>query len=556
MTASFLCVAAVAQEPAGNTVDQERQLAEQFNRLELLAGRLAELSQSTQPRRAELLRALVVQSRERDLPGQFEAVVRSLEKESYSAAISGQTRLRGELEQLLQLLLQEDRDRRLEDERKRLRRYLQEINRIIRLQRGVKARTEGGDQPNLLAEDQALAGRETDELRQEIEDAEGLAEAKARREAQQGPQADGSAPDGASGGDSKGSSSPSDADSPKKPGEQESGGAEKPGGKPAGELPSDPARPAGSPSEGPAEGSPSSPSQGSPSQPGQGSAAGSPQEGAPPSPLPPMEEAAERLRTAQQRMQQAQSKLEKSLRDGAQEEQRMALEELEKAKAELERVLRQLREEEMERMLTLLEARFRKMLDEQVEIYDETKRLDAAATAPPHELEIAGGRLSRREGQLVREADRALVLLREDGTSVAFPEAVELCRDDMQSIAERLREVKFESLTQGLEEDVIAALEEALAALQQAIKDLKNQKNRPQPPAQGSPGEQPLVDQLAELRMIRALQAQVNRRTQRYGSLIEGEQAESTELLEALREEALRQQRVFQATRELEHRGE
>ena len=82
-------------------------------------------------------------------------------------------------------------------------------------------------------------------------------------------------------------------------------------------------------------------------------------------------------------------------------------------------------------MLVMLEARIRKMLDEQVEIYEETKQLDAAAAkAPEHELEIASGRLARKEGLIVREADRALVLLREDGTSVAFPEAIEQARDD------------------------------------------------------------------------------------------------------------------------------
>lgn len=52
--------------------------------------------------------------------------------------------------------------------------------------------------------------------------------------------------------------------------------------------------------------------------------------------------------------------------------------------------------------------------------------------------------------------------------------------------------------------------------------------------------------------MIRALQARVNRRTEQYGALIEGEQAEEGELLEALENLGLRQQKIFQATLELE----
>jgi hypothetical protein len=115
-----------------------------------------------------------------------------------------------------------------------------------------------------------------------------------------------------------------------------------------------------------------------------------------------------------------------------------------------------------------------------------------------------------------------------------------------------LRETKVDLMTQGLEEDVIAALEETLAALQQALKDLREQKGgQPQQGGGGEPGEKPLVDQLAELRMIRSLQVRVNRRTQQYGAMIEGEQALEAELLEALDNLSLRQQKIFQATREL-----
>jgi hypothetical protein len=266
-----------------------------------------------------------------------------------------------------------------------------------------------------------------------------------------------------------------------------------------------------------------------------------------------MERAAQRMAQAQQRMQEAQRKLEQAERDQAVEAQQEALRELEQAEADLQRILRQLREEELERALVLLEARFRKMLDAQNEVYAETQRLEAAvAASPPHELEIAGGRLARQERLIAQEADRALLLLREDGTSLAFPEALDQARDDMLAIAGRLERTDFGKLTQGLEEDVIEALEELLQALEQAIEELREQRNQGQSPQDGgAPGEAPLVDQLAELRMIRSLQARVNRRTQRYGELIEGEQAAQPDLLEALDELARRQQQIFVATRDL-----
>ena len=99
--------------------------------------------------------------------------------------------------------------------------------------------------------------------------------------------------------------------------------------------------------------------------------------------------------------------------------------ELEQAKAELEEILRQLREEEMARTLAMLEARFRKMLDAQVEVYEGTKRLDKVAEAErDRDDEIEAGRLSRKEAQIAAEADKALAVLREEGSAVAFPEAV------------------------------------------------------------------------------------------------------------------------------------
>lgn len=565
---------AAATAPSGeeSLAEIEARLADRYARLETLVERLAELSRSTQPRRATLLRQLIAQSRDRDVAGQFEKVVAALEQESFSSAIDGQASLETELNKLLELLLQEDRDRQIDSERKRIGRYLQEVNRLIRMQRGVKARTDGGDEAKELADDQKQVGDKTKELGDEVEEAEQTAAEKAASESPEasGENSEGKPSDGESkeGEAKEGESKPAEPGEPKdsekakpedggqKPGDEEKKEPSESGESKPGESSAD----SGKPSEGqPSEGKPSEskPNEGSPSESSGESGEQSPSDEQSPSAEPPpdnpMQRAAQKLRQAQQRMEEAKKKLEESKRDGAVEEQSKAVEELEQAKAELEHILRQLREEELERILVMLEARFRKMLDEQVEVYDETKKLDSASEkAPEHELEIASGRLSRKETLIVREADRALLLLREDGTSTAFPEAIEQARDDMQSIAERLRETRVDLITQGLEEDVIAALEETLAALQQALKDLREQKGQPQPgQGQGQPGEKPLVDQLAELRMIRSLQVRVNKRTQQYGAMIEGEQAEEADLLEALDGLALRQQKIFQATREL-----
>ena len=87
--------------------------------------------------------------------------------------------------------------------------------------------------------------------------------------------------------------------------------------------------------------------------------------------------------------------------------------------------------------------------------------------------------MSRKEAEIVVEADRALSVLREEGSAVAMPEAVGDMRDDMDQIVGRLAQDKTGEITQKIEEDVIAALEEMIAALQKAQKDLSDKKPMP-----------------------------------------------------------------------------
>jgi hypothetical protein len=145
-----------------------------------------------------------------------------------------------------------------------------------------------------------------------------------------------------------------------------------------------------------------------------------------------------------------------------------------------------------------------------------------------------------------------LLLLREEGSSVAFPETVELLRDDMRQVTQLLAKVEVGSLTQSIEADIIAALEETIAALEKAIKDLEQNRTPPSGAPSGSqPSEPPLVDVIAELKMIRSLQMRINVRTERYGKMITGEHADKPEILSALEDLANRQRRVHQATADL-----
>ena len=75
----------------------------------------------------------------------------------------------------------------------------------------------------------------------------------------------------------------------------------------------------------------------------------------------------------------------------------------------------------------------------------------------------------------------------------------------MQQLVLRLAEGKTEALTQAIETDVIKALEDIVASLDKAQKDQENKKKPPPGPSpNGQPQDPPLIEQLAELKMIRS----------------------------------------------------
>ena len=463
-----------------------------------------------------------------------------------SKALQGQEKLDADLTQLLNLLLSENRSKRLSSEKARIRQYLKQLNRIINQQKSLQARTTGGaGQPKELSQQQDALGQQTGSLADKIrQNEESEAEpSTGKNDASEEAPKDTSPQDNKEG-DAQ-SKQPSESDrGGKKPSDpSESGKATRPGDQSDNSPPngkSEPKDPQDTP------GGRASQSQGQESHPQFDQS------------QPPEEEesahpARQRLEAAQKRMQQAQEKLEKAERENASQDQEAAIRELQQAKAELERILRQLREEEIEQALVALEARLMKMLEWQREVYEGTTRLDKASTdGLTHEQEIEAGRLSSREADIAVEADKALLLLRDDGSAVAMPEALGQAREDMQQVVTRLARANVGDVTQSIEEDIVAALKEMLDAVRQAMEEAEQRRQNAQQGQPGMPQDPPLVDVLAELRMIRSLQLRVNTRTQRYGKLISGKHAESPELVEALIRLAERQERVYRITTDLE----
>lgn len=575
---------------------EQGKIADKYARLEQLLIRMSELEATSNPQRAALLKRAAQQSSDKLTRQQLNTLVKLLVPPAQlKRAVDDQQQIVGDLKALLELLQSENRSDRLKSERTRIRDYIKEVDRLIRLQQGVQGRTEGGDDANKLAKDQQNVADRTGKLAQQVKESEeGAApDQKSAEDAKENePGKEGSKSADKKSGDGK-SSSPgsSPKNSPKekttddksknqkpsdqKPGDQKSGdqkpsdqkpgdsksGDQKPsdqkpsdqkGGEPkaggppkSGESPKDSGKPSkGTPQESPDEPSPSAPSE--------------PQSEEPSADQTKENPVRKRLEAAEERMRAAEKKLSEAKQKEATADQEQAREELEKAKAELEQILKQMREEEMERTLAMLEGRFRRMLETQLKIYESTKRLDRiAAPQRTRDVDIQSNKLGFEQGKLSVEADKALLLLREEGSSVAFPETVEMMRDDMQQVADRLAATHIDRVTQGIEEEIIQTLEELIASMQKAQQDLKDKKSPPPMPQQPmDPSDRPLVDQLAEIKMIRALQLRVNTRTQRYARLLTDAddpvgRANDADLRQSLSKLAEMQQRIHEITRNL-----
>lgn len=512
---------------------QQQKIADKFKHLEEVLLRMAELTAPTDPRRAALLKKAVAQSKEQLIGVQFESLIELLKKDELSRASDGQTQVSQDLKAMLELLLSENRAKRIESEKARIRQYLKQLNQIIKQQKGIQGRTAGNGDPKQLSDDQRKLALKTGDLAEDIKQNEenGKAHPDDTQKKDDEPDASGQGEDKQRQPEKKAQGKPQEGADKSKQGEDQ--GAQPPS------------------KDAPKQGKASQPSQQQEEPQGQSQNQGQTQDQSSP-PNPNENPARKRLETARQRMQEAQKNLDEAKREGAVEKQEKAIRELEEAKAELERILRQLREEEMERVLTMLEARFTKMLQMQREVYEGTVRLDKVPEAERnHNHEIESGRLSVKEAEIVLETDKALALLREDGTAVAFPEAIQQVRTDMDQVVQRLAQFKVNDITQAIEQDIIAALEEMLAALKKAIQE-NQQRQQSGNQMAGEGKDPPLVDLLAELRMIRTLQMRVNLRTERYSKMIQGEQADNAELLHALARLAERQQRIHAITRDLQ----
>ena len=151
---------------------QQQQIAEKYQHLEKVLLRMAELTETTDPTRAALLKQAVKQSGDQLVAVQFEQLVELLRGDQLSRAIENQSKLDKDLQSLLELLMSENRANRIESEKARIREYLKRLNTIITQQKDVQGRTENGDDPKKLSGEQQQLAEKTGGLAGKIRENE------------------------------------------------------------------------------------------------------------------------------------------------------------------------------------------------------------------------------------------------------------------------------------------------------------------------------------------------------------------------------------------------
>jgi hypothetical protein len=478
-----------------------------YARFERMLMQMADILGRQDPERADLLRKTLGKGREDQVREDLEKAIALLESGELGAASEKQTELLQSFQSLMKLLQSEDRRSAVEREQERLNGLLKDLRNVIGEQRSARAATQNEESPSNAAPGQQKAlegtGKLLDEMQQHDQKSEGE---KSEGEKSEGEKSEGEKSEGkkSEGEKSEGKKSEGEKSEGEKSGGQKSGG-QKSGG-----------------------------------QKGQQQTPG-----------------CESLQEAEKRMQQALEALQQQQREQALKEEDAAIEELQKAAEKLEEQLKQLREEEKEMMLASLEARFQRMLIVETQIHEGTTAL--AAVPQKDWLELSYGRcreLAQQQTELARECAQTVLLLREDGTSSAILLAAEDIQADMNSVAEWMQQSNVSELTISVQRDILESLKQLVETMQREMQQMQERQQQENQQQQQGQQQSPLVDLIAEIRMLRNLQLQVNRRTKRVDDLLEGaSDSERATLLKQVSELAERQQKLFESAKDLEKQG-
>ncbi|MBI5866201.1 MAG: hypothetical protein HZB38_17160 [Planctomycetes bacterium] len=198
----------------------------------------------------------------------------------------------------------------------------------------------------------------------------------------------------------------------------------------------------------------------------------------------------------------------------AAENQEKAIQKLQEALDELDDALRQVRKEEMDDTLAAIEGRLRDLLAQEKQVREAIRPLEAKSAADftrADQSQLIDAAAAQKKA--AADADMTLRILIDEGTTIAAPELMKQYAGDIAVVASMLEKTEPTAPAAVILDDVIASLEELLAAVERRRDETRDQQDNPdgQQP-QPNDGPQPLLPNSAELKLLRAAQVRVNER--------------------------------------------
>ena len=568
---------------------QQHNVAAKHNRFAKSLKQLAQISKKDNPEQTDLLYRAIQQNGQAGISAEMKEIAALLSKESYGDAEVLQKEVIQELDELIKILESQDYRKSLEQRIKDLEKIIKDVEKARKKQTETRWDIEKGKNLDKAAKKQGKNLGKTNQIAKAMDKFQKGDKKPGEGKPGEGKPGEGKPGEGKPGEGKPGEGKPGEGKPGEgkpgegkpgegkpgegKPGEGKPGegkpGEGKPGeGKPGEGKPGEGKPGEGKPGEGkPGEGKPGEgkPGEGKPGEgkPGEGKPGeGKPGEGKPGKGKPGKGKPGEsedqmpgrkNVQNAIEKMEQAIEELKKKSKDAASDKQDEIISELQKAEEKLRELLRQLREEERMLFLADLQSRFRKMLSKEKKIEKETKQLAKISVenrTSAHTQRTT--RLSRTQSDIALDAQKALLILREEGSSITFPVVVEAMYEDMVNVSGMLKRGSVDDLTLSIEDDIIQTLREMIDALQKEMDEKEDEKESK--PKKGKPQDPKLVEDLAELKLLRAMQKRINGRTKRCSRLIDGSQAKDVEVVRLLEELSERQDRVRKATYDI-HTG-
>lgn len=224
----------------------------------------------------------------------------------------------------------------------------------------------------------------------------------------------------------------------------------------------------------------------------------------------------ESVSSASKSMKQAAGQLSKSQSSQANKSQNEAISDLEKAQKKLQDEIA--REEEMAQAeaLAKIDQMLRKILESQQRITVETEKAHGrigkdATYARTDQAKLR--ELSNGEARLADDVRGILNLLTKEGTTAVFPDVLVEVRGDLVHVQKQLAKYEAGPITQAVQHDIEQAIKDMIDAFKKEQVRRRKKKGGGQGQGKGGGGKQPLVPPIAELKLLRTLQRQINSRT-------------------------------------------